>query len=96
MFYENLNSNENYQPTTLKREMDWSNLYEWEIPFSLNGLSVQMSHKKDARLIWVKHVISISWVDTHILLYQFSVILTALLHVDVINVATSYIFIRSS
>ena len=26
-------------PTTLKMETDWSNIKEWEIPFSLNGLN---------------------------------------------------------
>ena len=37
VFFFNLNKNEKYHPTTLKSEMDWSNGYQWEIPFGLNG-----------------------------------------------------------
>ena len=28
------------RPTALKMEMDWSNLYDREIPLSINGLSI--------------------------------------------------------
>ena len=45
-----------YLPTTLKTEIDWSNLAKWEIPFGLNGLimttfeivvrQIEMYHKQ--------------------------------------------------
>ena len=36
--YENLNKNKKYNLRTLKTGMDWSNWYQWEIPFGFNGL----------------------------------------------------------
>ena len=31
--------NDKYHLTTLKTEINWSNLIQWEIPFGLNGLN---------------------------------------------------------
>ena len=42
-----LNKNEKYHLTTLKTEIDWSKLYDGEIPFGVNGLLlslVMLSH----------------------------------------------------
>ena len=40
MFYQNLNKNEKFHPTTFKMEMDWSNLLEREISFGINEIDL--------------------------------------------------------
>ena len=63
---------EKYHPTTLKTKMDCSNLYEWEIPFGLNGFKNWMNMKlsKWQEISLGRHV---PYLNYHFRLYTFTI-----------------------